>query len=281
MSVSAYLDQLLKANSMSQNKELLAAYIAMWKQIKEALEEHFNNRTISPVNSGSLAKNTAVACKFDYDIVVPFKKKGNGTLEAIYKELEGFLRKDFKVNPQPKIRVQKVSFGLTFTSHGQKLYFDVSPGREVNDFLNDGELNLFVNQPGEGQPQHITTNIRLQINHIKSNTQARDCIRLLKIWKHKQEVQVKSFLLELLAIRAFEYGKVAQMKGLSRKLTGIIEYYNQQTKHQQLKLPDPGFSGNNVLTTLNKKQIKQLNTELQELSKALQSVEMIKALLPL
>jgi len=257
MTTAQYLDQTLKFYNVNDKKDLLKAYNDKRDEIKEALEQHFRHEIFSPISSGSLAKNTAVGCKFDYDLVVPFKKRKD-KLEVIYDLLLAFFQKECTLNPQPRIRPQRVSIGLTFTSHRQKLFFDVTPGKEIKDYAKDGELNLFMRKVGEEiqSIDHITTNVKAQIAYIHKHTAARDCIRLLKIWKHCNEVPAKSFFLELLTIHAFEHGEVKKQKGLNKKLEGVARY--AIANMQQMRLNDPGYKGNKLIKSLTPKQKKQL-----------------------
>jgi hypothetical protein len=95
---------------------------------------------------------------------------------------------------------------------------------------------------------YLQTNIKAQIDHITSKENDRKIIRLLKIWKNHNNEPYKSFLLELLTIKAFDKENITG--NLWEKLKKAMEYIKDNVTQENFTLKDPGNSGNNVIDTL-------------------------------
>lgn len=248
-----HLQQVLNTHKMSHIEGLLDKYKEKRKEVKEALEGNYKNKIYNPINSGSYAKHTAINIKFDLDIVVPFKKDTFGTLEEMFNDVYDFLYEKYK--DVAEIKKQKVSIGIVFDAdhEGDEINIDVVPGRELNQdqYTDDNNLNLFVNsQYGLlDEKTYIQTNIQAQIDNIKGKTDAREIIRLLKIWKTKNHPKdYKSFFLELITIKAFDKKTISG--NLWDKLESVLEYIKDNVTKENFTLKDPGNSNNDVAETL-------------------------------
>lgn len=252
-----HLECVLSSHKMAKEQGLVDKHISKRNEVKEEFEKEYGSKIYTPFNSGSYAKHTAINIKFDFDLVVPFRRNSFSTLEemynAVYKLLEGKYRDGINKGVI-KIRKQKVSIGLEFTDANAKINIDVVPGRELNQdqYSKDSKLNLYVfSQYGiyEQGNTSIRTNIQAQIDNIKSNSDRdsiRKNIRLLKGWKVNNQKITKSFFLELITIKAFDHKDIEGDNWT--QLKSVLEYIRDNVK--TVSLPDPGNSGNNVADTL-------------------------------
>jgi hypothetical protein len=252
VNLSEHLGQVLDTHKMAHIDGLLSKYKEKRKEIKEALESHYTDNVYGPFNSGSYAKHTAINCKFDLDLVVPFAKTSFSTLGAMYDDLYDFLEE--KYGSEATVRKQKVSIGVIFNadSDGDEINVDVVPGRELSkdDYPESDDLNLYFNETTGffAKSSYLKTNINAQIEHIKAKSDERKIIRLFKIWKHTNSENYKSFLLELITIKAF---KKADITGnLWDKLKRVMEYIRDNVAEEGFTLKDPGNSNNDVIQTL-------------------------------
>ncbi len=247
-----YLQRVLETHRMHHIDSLVIKYRKKRDEVKESIEENYKSDIYSPVNSGSFAKSTAINIKFDLDILVPVKKKSFSKLEDMFDDLYNFLSK--KYEGHANIRKQKVSIGLEFfpDDNGDIISIDVVPGRELNEgqYSDDYKINLYVNLSyGEiKEKSYLLTNIKAQVDHIKSKESERKIIRLLKIWKSTNKQPYKSFFLELMVIKAFEQNNITG--NLWEKLKGVLSYIENNIDKENFRLIDPGNSGNNVADTL-------------------------------
>ncbi|WP_246054091.1 nucleotidyltransferase family protein [Antarcticibacterium flavum] len=237
---------------MSKIDDLVKKFKSKRDEVKSAIQEEYGSAMYNPFGSGSFKKHTAINTKFDLDVVAPFKKDSFGTLEDMFNGLFDFLYK--KYGDEGYVRKQKVSIGIEFYEDEDKdvISLDIVPGRELNQdqYLENKNLNLYVySQYGLFQKStYIQTNIHSQIEHIKAKENERKIIRLLKIWKNSNGEKYKSFLLELMTIKAFYKEDISG--NIWDKLKAVMEYIRDNVEKEDFKLIDPGNSNNNVIDTL-------------------------------
>jgi len=261
-----HLQDVLSTHKISKEQALLDKHKVKRNEIDEALTEHFGSDIYKLFNSGSYAKNTAVNTKFDFDLMSPFKRDAFGTLEEMFNAVFDFLNE--KYNTEAVVRKQKVSIGLEFyqDADGDVIKIDVVPGRELNkdQYKDDDKLNLYVHsQFGlfEQGNEHLRSNVKAQVENIRSNADKdslRKMIRLMKIWKIHNHKPAKSFLLELIIIKAFEKKDITG--DLWDKLKTVMEYIRDNIK--TVSLPDPGNSGNNVADSMTEWDKNQMSTDM-------------------
>jgi len=237
---------------MSHIENLLNKYKEKRNEVKELIESEYGSNIYSPTNSGSYAKFTAINSKFDLDIMVPFKRNSFSTLEEMFENVFEFLESKYK--DVASVRKQKVSIGIEFfeDEDGDTISVDVVPGRELSqdNYSDDKNLNLLFNDQTSflSKNSYLKTNIQAQIDHIKSRESERKVIRLLKIWKSSNAEPYKSFLLELITIKAFDNENITG--NLWENLKTVMEYIRDNVTTESFKLIDPGNSNNNLMDTL-------------------------------
>lgn len=244
-----HLDCVLKSHNIENNESLMTAYRSKRDEVRESLKEKYKDRIYRVIHSGSYKKGTAVNIKFDMDLVIPFKKNED-TLENLYNDLFKYFDTDYRIkdNTLLTVKKQKVAIGLEFLVDGHMLDLDIVPGREIDDYENYGDLNVYVNEQMGSfkKSSYIKTNIQKQINNVRDNSIAKESIKLLKVWKRRNNAQLKSFVLELITIKALN-GYQGNNDAWS-KLKYVIEYIRDNIK--TVSLTDPGNSNNVVSDSL-------------------------------
>ncbi|WP_028890365.1 nucleotidyltransferase family protein [Tenacibaculum ovolyticum] len=264
---SEYLAEVLESYRMAHVNDLLDKYREKRKEIKEAIESKYTTDMYSPLNSGSYAKSTAINNKFDLDVMIPFKRNSFDTLEVMFDDIFDFLYEKYK--GEANVIKQKVSIGIEFYTDedGDDISIDVVPGRELNkdQYEDDNKLNLYINSRyGSLEEQsYIQTNIKAQIDHIKSRDNERKIIRLLKIWKTTNSEKYKSFLLELITIKAFDKDTISG--NLWEQLKAVMEYIKDHIAKDNFTLKDPGNSGNDVADTLETHEKKGMSNKMKNM----------------
>jgi hypothetical protein len=279
-----HLQKVLETHRMSHIDELVKKYEEKRDDVKKALEEKYTNNIYSPLNSGSFKKHTAINIKFDLDIVVPFKKNSFETLEKMFEDVYNFINDKYK--DVAYIRKQKVSIGIEFYADddGDIINLDIVPGRELNqdEYNETKNLNLMFNEATGffAKNSYIKTNIQAQIDHIKAKENERKIIRLFKIWKNTNNEKYKSFLLELITIKAFD--KINVSGNLWEKLKLVMEYIKDNVTKEDFKLIDPGNSNNNIIETLETWERTNLSNRFETIIKRIEdNSENIKAYFPI
>lgn len=250
MNKNLHLNNVLDSYHINKEEDLKLKYMSKRDEVKEALESHFSGKIYSPINSGSYAKHTIINTKFDFDLAVPFKHDSY-TLEEMYNAVYDFFNGDDFKDDTLRYgfpRKQKVSIGLEFTDGDDIISIDVVPGREIGEvgnYLKDNDINLCINEAPWGKVSHIKTNIQSHIDLIKGNNVEREVIKLLKVWKTVNNIDIKSFLIELITIKAFEDNMV-ELTGLWEKLEMVMEYIKDNI--ETIKLADPANGNGNVVS---------------------------------
>ncbi len=278
-----HLENALETHRMSQINDLLEKYKTKREEVKNALVEHYSDKAYTPFNSGSFKKHTAINIKFDLDLVNPFKRNSFDTLEKMFDDVFDFLYEKYK--NEATVKKQKVSIGITFYADddGDVICIDVTPGRELNQdkYSEDKYLNLFVNSTYGliAEKSYLQTNIHSQIDHIKSKGDERKIIRLLKIWKFTNGEKYKSFLFELITIKAFD--KVDVTGDVWNMLKTVMEYIRDNVTKDNFKLIDPGNSNNDVMSTLDSHDRMNLSNRMDTIIKRIEdNSENIKSYFP-
>lgn len=140
-------------------------------EVKKLLTAHYGSKAYNPFMSGSFAKHTAINIKYDFDIVIPFKRSSFGTLESMFNNVYDYLKDNLE--GVDEVRKQKVSIGITFKEkEGVTVKLDVVPGRELNqdNYPSTGNLNLYFNKDTWGfqKGSRQKTNISAQIDNINT-----------------------------------------------------------------------------------------------------------------
>ena len=264
-----HLECVHESHKISKEEALLNKHLEYRKKVKEVMEAQYSSRMYAPFNSGSYAKNTAINTKFDFDMMVPFKRNAFDTLKQMYEDVFSFLSKHYA--GAAKVRPQKVSVGLEFYDNGDTIKIDVVPGRELkqDEFDKDKRLNLYVYERFgkiEAGADYLLTNVHEQIKYIRDRADAekdsvRKIIRLLKVWKVGQGVGPKSFFLELITLKAFDSKNITG--DLWEKLKAFVEFILDNAK--TVTLSDPGNGGNNVADTMTDAEKDKLVSDMKAL----------------
>jgi ribosomal protein L22 len=254
---SEYLQCCLGTYAMRHIDNQVAFHREKRDVIQKALEQKYKGKLAGNIiYSGSVAKSTEINIKYDVDLIIPFKYDAFPNLEEMSKDLFKFFQTEFKDPHKLPPRDQRVSVGLTFTKPGATISMDIVPGREIK---RDGyEPDHYLNLYDSNEKRYFQTNIKKQIDAIKaSHDNARNIIRLLKVWKVAQSRKaLKGFTIELLVMRAFKDAGDKAPNGLWPQLEMTLKYIRDNI--ETAKLVDPGNSNNSVselLTPLAKTEI--------------------------
>lgn len=268
-----HLEELLNTYKISHIDGLVKKHKDKRDEVKSKLSEYYGNSIYYLIDSGSFAKHTAINIKFDLDIVSPFKRNLFSTLEEMFNDVYNFLYNKYETEAQ--VKKQKVSIGLEFyqDSDGDIVNLDVVPGRELNlDTYSDNKnLKLYVNNTFGTlkEKSHIQTNIQKQIDHINAKKNEREVIRLLKVWKKYHNKSYKSFLIELITIKAFYETTITG--DLWDKLKATMQYIRDHITNDGFKLVDPGNSNNDVMDTLDNDQRKNFSDDMKTILDTIES----------
>lgn len=249
-----HLQDVLETHRMKHVQSFVDKMTDRKNEIAEFLKTNYSGNAYKTFNSGSMAKYTATNIKFDMDIVVPFKHDAFDTLADMYDDVFSALYEKYK-DKADEIRKQKVSIGLVFPREegdDRPVEIDVVPGRETSqdNYSECKDLNIYIHKATWGQENggYMKTNIQKQIEHINGKINERQIIRLLKIWKKHHGKSYKSFVIELVVIKAFE--SYNGSNELWERLKYAMEYIRDNITESSFHLYDPGNSNNDVVAAM-------------------------------
>lgn len=266
MNKNNYLLRVLESYRMSHVNDLMVKYIEKREIVKDALVTKFKDQIVTrAINSGSYAKHDAVNIKFDLDVCQPFKRDSFDTLEKMADAVFDYFNNEFEDDDLLKYetRKQRVSTGITFNVDGDEIQMDIVSGRELlkDDYSETNRINLYVRPKLFEEASSTQTNIQKHIDLIKGKDAERKVIRLLKIWKvNKNKKKVKSFLVELITIKAFDNCSDIP-SDLWGKLKMVMEYIRDNIT--TIRLEDPANSNNVVSDTMTELEKEDFSNEMK------------------
>ena len=268
-----YLGEVLHTHKLRHIEKFVKKVKDKRDEIKEVMSEHYGDKKYTAFNSGSMAKHTATNIKFDMDVVEPFKHDAFDTLQNMFDDVYNTLTEKYG----SVVRKQKGSSGVEFPKEdGDELpiQIDVVPGRELSDddYTETKDLNLCFNGNlwGFKKGTCTKTNISKQIEHISGKNTERKVIRLLKIWKKHKDKDYKSFLLELITIKALN-GK--ESLGIWEDLKATMEYIRDNITKDSFHLYDPGNRNNDIVASMDSFKRQSLKNDMETMLTNIESNE--------
>jgi hypothetical protein len=244
-----YLNKVLQEEHLKSDPLFFDSVISLRQKIKEDISKEFNPKlAASPENAGSFIKRTAIASNYDLDIILPFKKDSYGSLKEMYNDVLDRLTSLYGNKVQ--ITKQTKAIGLTFIHKNQPISFDIVPGREICDYRNTKELNLYVRPDWFWQQgSSFKTNVDIQRRVTINKPEARKVIKLLKRYRDKNNLNLPTVIIEQCATDAVSedmYG--INYSGTENLLNGM-HYIARKLENKTLI--DAANSNNNLHDKMN------------------------------
>lgn len=237
---NTYLTDVLKAQELDPLGDERKKLDDDFAQLDTRLRSAFGMAP-SLFKGGSIAKGTLIRESYDLDVHLYFPSgntSAGDTLGEIYKTVARRLDKDYELTKKRSaIRLQTRDDQGKFTD----LHIDVVPGRYLNGTC--GPVYLYQNG---GDKCRLQTEIEIQIAHVRDSglTQV---IRLIKLWKVREGLDAKTFILELLVIELL----VGQHSlGLADQFRYVLERFSDSLDSVQIKDP-ANETGNDLSSEFN------------------------------
>jgi hypothetical protein len=164
------------------------------EKVEKILCEFFKDSNLNIRYGGSKCKNTMIKESYDLDLISFFncdETKAGDTLKELFDNTEKALQPHyFVVRKRSALRLERRENNNIHYYH-----IDILPGRFVDDKKEDAYLHQ-----NNGDKDYLKTNVEKQIAHIK-NSGLQRVIKLIKYWKVRNGLQIKTFVLELLIIK--------------------------------------------------------------------------------
>ncbi|MFA4974271.1 MAG: nucleotidyltransferase [bacterium] len=185
-----YLKVFLDSQALSDDSTELKELQKIRGEVEELLRDEFDS---SPTikYGGSKAKGTLVRESYDLDIICYFPRDDDEnaeTLEEVFNNVRKALETKYTVVTKTQaLRLMGLSDKADF-------HVDVVPGRYVDDAKSDTFLYR-----ASGDKKRLKTNLDTHIKHVRDSGVS-DAIKVLKVWRTRKSLSVRTFVLELAVI---------------------------------------------------------------------------------
>jgi len=226
-----YLRKLLSEQNLTENQK------NNMRNLRQKIEQQLKaglKGTPRTYYGGSKAKNTMIRASYDLDIVLYWPEDFQYTLESIYKGVGSLLQRNWN-----GIKAKRVGWEIPFPGN---FHIDVIPGKESStkkDFA-----YLYNSKTGS----RFLTSIKTHVDHVRDSGRT-DAIRLMKLWKKRKDVPIKTFILEMMVIDGCKGPRRDQ---LETQLNAALAYIRDNIVTR--RIIDPVNTNNIVSDTLTKEE---------------------------
>ncbi len=193
MTDEEYLKKILEAQSLDPDGKEMKELRSRRDDAESRLRKEFGSGP-SIRYGGSKAKGTMNKESYDLDVICYFDNddtSAGDTLQVIYESVADVFEGDYLIERKPSaIRLKSRSSD----NWAEDYHTDIVPGR----FVDDERTDVFLYR-SSGEKGRQKTNLDVHINHVKGSGVI-DAIRLLKLWRKRNNLSIRHFVLELLAI---------------------------------------------------------------------------------
>lgn len=228
-----YLQKILRDQDLDEDSTELKKLRTTKEEVTSHLKSEFSECTPTIRYGGSYMKKTLIRENYDLDVACYFPRDDDdagASLKEIYENVAQALAKEYVVERKTS------ALRLRSTAANQvSLSVDVVPGR----FIHDDDGDVFLHQNG-AEKDRLKTNLDTHLKHIRDSG-VRPAIRLLKLWKTRYNVPLKTFGLELLAIDILEDEKTTP---LDEQFVMVLEAFRDET--DALTITDPANPSNDL-----------------------------------
>lgn len=203
MNVSEYLEAILRDQTLPPDGEELKRLREERKKVEGLLRREFKDSPPIIRYGGSMAKGTMIRTAYDLDLPCYFGHDDDGageTLKEIYDNVKAALDKEYFSEPKTS------AIRLRASGDRADFHIDVVPGRFVEG--KDGDVFIYQSSAEKGR---LKTDLDTHKEHIRDSGVV-DAIRLIKYWRERNSLAVKTFVLELLVIDLLKKKKTASLE---------------------------------------------------------------------
>lgn len=218
MSANDYLYDVLASQALGDESDEVKALQKHRAEVEKLLCDHFKDSSPTIRYAGSKAKGTMNRESYDLDIICYFASgdtSAGDTLQDIYENTREALGKKYFIEQKGSALRLKSCDPETL---GVDFHIDVVPGR----FTDDTKTDAYLYQ-STGEKKRLKTNLDVHLKHVKDSGVI-DAIRLAKLWKVRNGLPIRTFVLELAVIKL--------LKGKTKK------DFSEQMEHFWTELRD-------------------------------------------
>ncbi len=174
---------------------------------------------------GSKAKNTMIKEAFDLDLVIYYPEETQKAVKDLYWMVFAQMQSRGYKPVQKNVAIRVVK--------RDDYHIDIVPGKRI---ANDPDFAyIFKSQVGERLKTSLSSHVE-----VISKCARRDVLKLLKLWKVRNSLEIPSFVLELIAIKALD--GIPERTPLHDTMASVFGFIAQHI--ETIRLEDPANSAN-------------------------------------
>ena len=257
LGTTAFLKSILEDNEVNDIDYQIGRKLL---KLQKVLVEKFSNKLESePQIGGSHDRDVAIISS-DHDLRLHFKPK-SFQVEEMYEELYSFFDEEFEDLNLKNIRRQTHSLGLYFEIDGEEERIDVVPMQRI---AGQKDYNLLVNKNSDFEKNsRIKTNPNKHASYGSGQKSEKQVVKLLKIWRDKNDAKFPSIYLEMFVADCFEDHKKAIPITLEQRLIMTLKYI--QTKITIKRIVDPANTNNVISDSLSTSEKQELSGKIHDM----------------
>jgi tRNA nucleotidyltransferase (CCA-adding enzyme) len=236
MTPTEYLEAVLREQTLVPGGPELKELQKQHDNVERILEKKFEDSPPTIYKGGSRAKQTMIREAYDLDLPTYFGQDDTSageTLEEIFNNVAVALEDDYYVERRRSALRLKSKDSIDDT------HIDVVPGRFFDD--DSGAAWIYQHQ---AEKCRLKTNLHTHIVHIRDSG-FRQVIRLAKLWNLRENVGMKTFVLELLAVKLLDEEKDMS---LPAQFQYLLEQFRDNADN--LTVVDPANENNDLTPAL-------------------------------
>ncbi len=234
MTPEKFLQSLLASQDLSPEQERTLQ--AHKKEVTDFLRTEFGDEPKIKY-AGSREKGTMIKDNYDLDIVCYFPSTDTRSLKEIREDVSNHLSSKYLMGDK-KASAERIK-SLKGASAPEGYHIDVVPGRFI-----EGTSDVFIHV-AYGDKERMQTNLKTHIDHI-ANSGCVPVIRLVKLWAYRNDIHIKTFILELFVVEALSGSRTKD--NLESSFLKVME--TLKDKFGNLQLIDPANTNNVVSRTI-------------------------------
>lgn len=239
MSEDRYLEEILESQTLDPEGQEIKDLRSRRDEVDKLLRKKFEKSSPTIRYGGSKAKGTMILEAYDLDVICYFDhedKEAGETLQEIYENMEKALNDDYLVTRKPSALRLK---SRDVNHWAADFHIDVVPGRFIDG--NQGAVFLYRSSGEKGRQK---TNLDVHINHVKDSG-VTAAIRMMKLWRARNSLSVRHFILELLTIELLKGKK-------DSKLADQLEHVWTELRDnvENIQVEDPANPSGNDLSEI-------------------------------
>jgi hypothetical protein len=257
-----YVKKILTEEHLKANPAAFKSVVAAREKVKQWMVDKFGNKLVAlPEDTGSFYKRTAIGSNYDLDIVLPFKRSSYNSLEEMYYDVYEIVGEKFGLSAT--VTKQTKAIGLTFENNGNPIHFDIVPGREINNYTIEKDLNLYVKPDWIWQRgSSFKTNIGIQKRITVNKPEARTVIKLLKAYRDRNSLPLPTLMVEQCVIEALSENNFGIYFSPTENLLNCMDFISK--KIEQKYLIDIANSNNNLHDKIKNMQKSNISNKLRK-----------------